>query len=64
MKTEDGGKAFDCVKWTRRIRDQIQEETAGMSRESGGSGIRDGQRIPYWQGCSIAGRRRRPSRLV
>ena len=33
MKTEDGGKAFDCVKWTRRIRDQIHEETAGMSRE-------------------------------
>ena len=33
MKTEDGGRAFDCVKWTRRIRDQIHEETAGMSRE-------------------------------
>ena len=33
MKTEDGGRAFDCVKWTRRIRDQIHEDTAGMSRE-------------------------------
>ena len=33
MITEDGGKAFDCVKWTRQIRDQIHEETAGMSHE-------------------------------
>ena len=38
MKTEDGGKAFDCVKWTRQIRDQIHEETAGMSQR-GAAGV-------------------------
>ena len=61
MKTEDGGKVFDCVKWTRRIRDQIHEETAGMSRRgAAGSGIRDvGRRIRFWRGCSIDGSRRR-----
>ena len=33
MKTEYGEKAFDCVKWTRQVRDRIHEETAGMSYE-------------------------------
>ncbi len=31
MKTKAGEKAFDCVKWTREVRDRINEEIADMS---------------------------------
>ena len=33
MKTETGAKKFDCVKWTREVRDRIYEETKDMSAE-------------------------------
>lgn len=33
MKSESNGKKFDCVEWTRQVRDEISEEIAGMSGE-------------------------------
>lgn len=32
-KSESSAKAFDCVKWTREVRDRINAELAGMSPE-------------------------------
>ena len=32
-KREGSAKAFDCVKWTREVRDRINAELAGMSPE-------------------------------
>ena len=32
-KSESGTKAFDCVKWTREVRDRINAELAGMFPE-------------------------------
>ena len=32
-KRESSTKAFDCVKWTREVRDRINAELAGMSPE-------------------------------
>ena len=31
MDTESEEKKFDCVKWTRGVRDRINEEIADMS---------------------------------
>ena len=33
MKSEPTVKRFDCVKWTREVRDRINEEIADMSGE-------------------------------
>lgn len=33
MKNEQEAQPFDCVKWTREIRDRIYEETKDMSWE-------------------------------
>ena len=33
MMSEPGEKKFDCVKWTREVRDRINEEIADMSGE-------------------------------
>lgn len=33
METEPGEKKFDCVKWTREVRDRINEEIADLSGE-------------------------------
>lgn len=33
MKSEPREKKFDCVKWTREVRDRINEEIADMSGE-------------------------------
>ena len=33
MKGETGEKPFDCVKWTRKVRDQINAEIRDMSYE-------------------------------
>lgn len=33
MKSETGEKPFDCVKWTREVRDQINAEIRDMSYE-------------------------------
>ena len=32
-KSESSAKAFDCVKWTREVRERINTELAGMTRE-------------------------------
>lgn len=32
-KSESSAKAFDCVKWTREVRERINAELAGMTRE-------------------------------
>lgn len=32
-KSKSSAKAFDCVKWTREVRDRINAELAGMSPE-------------------------------
>ena len=34
MKRESSAKAFDCLKWTREVRDRINAELAGMSPEA------------------------------
>ncbi len=33
MKSEGRVKQFDCVKWTREVRDRIYGETRDMTRE-------------------------------
>ena len=33
MKSEPREKKFDCVKWTREVRDRINEQIADMSGE-------------------------------
>ena len=33
-KSESSAKAFDCVKWTREVRDRINAELAGMTPEA------------------------------
>ena len=33
MTREGTPKKFDCVKWTREVRDRIYEETRDMTRE-------------------------------
>ena len=33
MKSESSAKAFDCVEWTREVRNRINAELAGMTRE-------------------------------
>ena len=33
MKNETGEKPFDCMKWTREVRDQINAEIRDMSYE-------------------------------
>lgn len=33
MKSESSAKAFDCLKWTREVRDRINAELTGMSPE-------------------------------
>ena len=33
MKSETGEKPFDCVKWTRKVRDRINAEIKDMSYE-------------------------------
>ncbi|MDE2999954.1 MAG: hypothetical protein OXU79_12830 [Gemmatimonadota bacterium] len=32
-KRESSGEKFDCVKWTREVRDRINAELAGMTPE-------------------------------
>lgn len=33
MKSKSSAKAFDCIKWSREVRDRIYAELAGMSPE-------------------------------